>query len=448
MQENRARGGLARLPARLASGLLCAVVVLTAATVLAAHASSGDPSGSGRPATADPTDAPCVLERTVPECRTATTVSGHAFRYAVLRSVTPGAPTLLLDVGGPGASLFGAHWPGDVRPALPTTIRDVNLVMVEEPWVTADVPTACQDSLSGYFRTAHAGRAGDAASLARACLGSAGKARYGWSAESYRESVQEVLRREHLTLDGFLGASFASRRLGYLAPVPLRFAAIVGPAPLEMAAGRFLAERHDALVRLLATECGGCRPLDVVGAAAAAFDRAPATVSGRSVPVTGADVGAAVVALAYQPDDVRRTAWAALREPARNAALLGQLADTVWGRYDVDDVSSSWLAYLSEVCHAYPGWPATVAPNADPVERFLYTYHAPCAAAGDAYPATTARAARRICVVGSATDPVTPVSFAESWRKFPNVTLAIVDEPGHGSLRALAACAATFSAGR
>ena len=407
-----------------------------------------------------PTDAPasdksqptrtCVLQRQIGECRTIVLGSGATVRYALLRTVPATAATVTVDMGGPGLSLFGDHWPAGIRQAMPASMSGDNLLLLEEPWVTRPYEGPCRDSARAYFTAVHSAQTPDARTVGTACGLDARGSGWGWSPALYDEALRTIGTDENISLEGFLGTSFGAQRLLYMSKQP-QWTVLISPAPKSVDAGAYLGARHDAALSGLTARCSACAkgrvPLSALRTAARSLDAQPAVVPSRSVPVTGADVGAAVVALTYQADDMVPKFWTALEKPAEHAKLIGALADTVWSRFGVDDVSPAWLAYLSEVCAAFPGWDRALSgmDPTDPVAYALAAYHGPCRSVPAAAPPVRVQYSARFCVVATAGDTVTPQSFTGTWRDVPH--LKVVEKPGtqHASYAQASECFSDWS---
>jgi hypothetical protein len=272
---------------------------------------------------------------------------------------------------------------------------------------------------------------------------------FGWTPDAYDEAVTAISRTERLDLDGFIGSSFAARRLTYLHDSAPAWAALVNPAPLRETGQAYLAGRKQAATAGLASRCPGCPSvsgtLSRIGRAARDLNAQPQAVDGRSVPLTGVDLGAAVLAAAYRPaSEVHGAVQALLTvgRPKSNSAI-GLAADSVWTRYGVDSISPGYLAYLSEVCPTYPG-AGHPLPAADPVSGFLSAFHAPCASADQAAVEryrSHLNGRTRICVTSITHDPVTTPDAASTWRGQPATTV-LAPTPGtdHSSWSGLARC--------
>jgi hypothetical protein len=360
------------------------------------------------------------------ECRSVTLASGRQVRYAILRP-TEAAPkstaAVVADLGGPGISLFGMHWPGDaLRQQLPKQLRAAPLLLIEEPWVTATYSSECKAAVTSLFRSVHVLAASDAA-VSTSCRLYDRDQPWGWTPETFAEAVRVVLATEGLTLDGYLGLSFGGRRLTYLRDPAPNWAILVNPAPLDLPAPEYLSGRVSALWRSVESNCPQCPSRQagtrLIEQASKSLTAAQPAVPGRSVPLAGGDVAAATLSLSYRDTAVMRSFFTAVSKPAKEAdrELVGRLADGVWSRYGTDEISPAVLAYWAEVCPSYPGWPVT--PPTDTLGTFLTEWHGPCTA-------LTPEARQRwtlglnsevaTCVSMLADDPVVPVQSVRTWR--------------------------------
>lgn len=361
------------------------------------------------------------------ECRSVTLASGRQVRYAILRPTTTAPQStgvVVADLGGPGISLFGMHWPGDaLRQQLPKKLQAVPLLLIEEPWVTATYSPECKAAVTSLFRSVHVLATSDAA-VSTSCRLYDHDQPWGWTPESFAEAVKAILNTEGLTLDGYLGLSFGGRRLTYLRDPAPKWAILVNPAPLDLPAPEYLSGRVSALWRSVESNCPQCPGRQagtrLIEQASKSLSAVQPAVPGRSVPLAGGDVAAAALSLSYRDTAVRRAFFTALSAPAKNAdrELVGRLADGVWSRYGTDEISPAVLAYWAEVCPSYPGWPVT--PPTDTLGTFLTEWHGPCTA-------LTPQARQRwtlglnskvaTCVSMLADDPVVPVQSVQTWRK-------------------------------
>lgn len=360
------------------------------------------------------------------ECRSVTLASGRQVRYAVLRPTAANPQStgaVVADLGGPGISLFGRQWPGDaLRQQLPKQLQAAPLLLIEEPWVTATYPSDCKAAVTSLFRSVHVLATSDAA-VSASCKLYDHNQPWGWTPETFAEAVKVILASEGLTLDGYLGLSFGGRRLTYLREPAPKWAILVNPAPLDLAAPEYLSGRVSALWRSVESNCPQCPRRQagtrLIEQASKSLSAAQPAVPDRSVPLAGGDVAAATLALSYQSTAVKRAFFTALSTPAKEASrkLVGRLADGVWSRYGTDEISPAVLAYWAEVCPSYPGW--SVTPPTDTLGTFLTEWHGPCTT-------LTPQARQRwtlglnskvaTCVSMLADDPVVPVQSVRTWR--------------------------------
>jgi hypothetical protein len=390
-------------------------------------------------------------------CRQLTDPGAGPVRYALLGPArSTGDPVVLVDLGGPGISLFGRHWPDGLAAELGPRYAGLRLAVLEEPWVRHDQSDACRRVSARFLtgmRTAPVGGPFEPpASVAAAggeLTGVCGTG-WGWTPQRFAAAVRAVERAERVHITGYVGVSFGARRLGYLESVP-GWAVLADPAPRTMTAAEYLDARHDAALAALARRCPECGSGPALtarlDALARTLDAHPVPVRARSVPLTGPDLGAALLSLAYQPDPVARRAGRALTSAVGTEdRLLGTLADLVWNRYGTMDLSPAYLAYAEETCPSLAGWRRALArPAPDPVAAVLARIHAPCLAArAPAVPPVPVPA--DTCVSNAAEDGVAPSSFADTWR---DVSLRITRPGGgHGDGSGIAACLDALSARR
>lgn len=192
---------------RLAVPLLAANLALTACV-------AGVPTESGPTKQQHAVEVPCergdVVERGV-ECRSVT-VDDQDYRYGVFGQAGDPSHVVLVDLGGPGRtlftstepSLFSQKWTGDE-----------GLLFLEEPWVTAEETSGCRGARRAFYRSlfgeaeGHADKAGELVS--RCHLGN--QSTWGWSPGRYRKVVSKVLASEGFQLRGVVGHSFGALRV-------------------------------------------------------------------------------------------------------------------------------------------------------------------------------------------------------------------------------------------
>jgi hypothetical protein len=367
--------------------VLVAVSVITAVGVYAIR-----PSSVQIPRSAPP-EALCESVQAREPCRELT-YAGRGWRYTLLRAAIPTDRTAIVDFGGPGLALLGGSYRlGQLRTTYPALV-DHNLLVLEEPWVLNHTPTGCDEALSAAYLAVRGGSAAAAGrTLRERCRLDEGGLAWGFDASTYRGLVAAIATREQLTVQGFVGHSWASVRLAYLGPGAVSWAVLSRPFPVGVAADNVIAARA-ALIE--ATFLGG------------APYQADIAVGGRSLPVSAFDVASAKVALFFRGDeDIRRTVsqWREVVDPT----LAGNLSDEFWMRYGQASVSPAMLAHVQETCR-------TVGPLGEPADAFdsstvtgvLSAAFRLCGPRGPRLPLALDLAGTRTCLVSSAGDTVTP----------------------------------------
>jgi hypothetical protein len=439
------------------AGLLFGAVLLIVAALVSCQ--GGD---SRSPGTRASRPERCVGQGVPSYCRQLR-VGDQVVRYALLpgaRSTSNAA--FLVDLGGPGYSALGMNvLPQFRRAELPSWMRRLTLVSLEEPWVTAPRSRECRSASIGFYKRARQVLSADdqgghvtadvaemrpyAQRLVRTC--GLGKGMWGWMPTKFDEAVKAITSSERLKLDGAIGVSFGAVRTKYASGEIRRWVVLESPAPIDVTAKGFI----DGLIRGATSRLQTHSRNDYatlrrrLGSVAASLNAHSRIGADRSIPTTAADLGPAIVALArLSNDDFKRYAPAVLsKEPS--ASVIGELSDRTWGRFGVSDVSPSLLAYLDEACPRYPAWRSALkTANGSPLAAFLTVYHTPCMAIEQSVKSVEAQTARfRVgasCIVASTDDPVTPFSYARAWsRRLPHSTLVPVSSTEHGSLN-LARC--------
>lgn len=309
-------------------------------------------------------------------------VAGSTYRYALQRSGTTQA-TIVVDPGGPGMSALARDGVRAVAAAyLGGLAASHNVLVVEEPWVTAPDDEPCRDAAAafhGSFQADAAARTTAAATVRERC-GLATPGRYGFAAHRYAELLREIARRERLTFTGFVGASFGAARLDYALSGGVRFqwATLVRPFPVRAT----LRQLHDA--RAAAVDAS----YPAVAIPRPAADTAP----------TSADVVAA------------RTAAGQSGVAPRTAADITDRARRFWQSFGTDTISLSLLAYWDEICRRGADDAAAWDGSTDDTRGFLASFHAPCAGLASAQPTAdvTQSTWPRLCIVNGRYDTVTP----------------------------------------
>ena len=385
----------------------------------------------------------------------AITVDGGPQRFAVV----PGeggdaAEVVVVDLGGPGRSLFGTD---DLLAFAAAWGTRRTLLFLEEPWSTTVLTPDCRDALSRTY-VAWKSNTAVASDLASSCPG-----RWGWDPASYSDAAGAVLDAVRADLPqakvvGTVGISQGAQRTSWLwDDMHPDWAVVVSPSPRTETAAAFLERRTAAVVNSWIDQCPGCGDADgiddFVATARGRWASAPITVDGRSVPVDGLDAVAAMVAGSYGPDANRLSLAAALDTPSREAASqLGALSDALLMRYGVEDMASGQLAYFQELCPLYPGWEEVSAQDSE-IARFFGKVHEPCGQFATESPRTipfdpsSTPAAK--CLASTADDGVTGQESTEEWALILGSDTVRIDQTvgQHGSLDLAAACASALNVG-
>lgn len=367
--------------------------------------SSEQPAGKG-----------CSDSPSLPEDRCSSVhVDGRLVRYRLLPAGTPTDQTLLVDVGGPGASvLAGGYDPVSLRRALGD--ETMNLLLIEEPWVTRTPTQECREALRAFYRSLArpvAGNvSGDPAPAEKCSVGSSPRL-WGFSAETLVDGVRAIETAERVRVRAFLGFSFGSVRLTYLKPLDLMWAVLVDPFPLEVPGSR-INDGRQAWIGKVAERFGS---------------------SGGRVPESADAFSyySALVELGYLNAEQLDLHGAAVVR-GRDSELIGQLSTRLWQTYGDDDLSPAFLAMLDEVCPVTT-WPrSSTADQVSSVRGVLDAAVRPCHGGGDRV-ARVAELPSHGCAVITVADSVTPgVLAAESLAG--RVGWSVISVPpsaGHGS---------------
>lgn len=362
----------------VAAAAATAAVLVRAPTVAVSPNSSPSATGEVGCRTSVPSREPQL-------CRTVL-VGGSTYRYAVL--ALPGAAAreiIILDPGGPGISSLATNGIGGMLGSL--GIADlpdgVAFVLVEEPWVTAPVPTGSCAAASSRFLSAVA--TGPLLSSTVATLKAhCSQTEYGWSPARYRTTIAAISQQLRMPVTGFAGASFAAYRLAWLlddARFPITRAALANPLLPELAVVEVL--RHQA---------------DMVTASAQA-----------TAPTPGTEVapGIALAAAASRLPATIRDSHHATR--GLRPEQLEQQADAYIGRYGENQLSIARLAYYQELCaagFALPGTPSWDGSGSNPYD-FLAALHGGCPMQLDSRPMLLSTRAK-LCLSVSSSDAVIP----------------------------------------
>lgn len=424
--------------------MLAMIVTLVVCALLTSCKGGPDQEASAAP----PKKGTCEVKQGLRagKCRTVRLSDGTTVRYALIRSGAATERTTLVDLGGPGVSLFGAQWPTGLPAALPANLRSTNVLLIEEPWVTARYGENCRNETSTAFKNARLDQTSDADTLVAEC--GLNQGHWGWAPPEYRKSVAAIAAKENLVIEAFVGASFAARRLSYLG-AKFETSLLVDPAPPgTYSASRYLADRRIAAFERIRTyACRGCSNETIARVlleAKTKLQTVPVKVTGRSVEVGPSDVGAAAIAAGYQNSATVMAIWDAFKRPTgAKAGLIGRLSDSAWGRVGVEDLSPGWLAYLSEVCPAMNNWGAALDSDGgdDPALEFLRERHAPCAGvAARSQSSVEIAEGGTACVVFSKSDGVIAARAMKPWRVLPRVKVIDVASSQHGDLQSLDRC--------
>jgi hypothetical protein len=387
-------------------------------------------------------------------CR-AIDVDGRTHRYAVVPGEgSHAAEIVLVDLGGPGRSLFGGN---DLIAFGAAWGAERTLVFLEEPWSTESVSGGCQDTLSRTYVAWRASLAGPD-DLASSCPGL-----WGWDATHYAEVAAAVVKaieanQPDARVVGTVGISQGAQRTSWLWPaMQPAWAVIVSPSPRTRTAVEFIERRSATVLDSWIGHCPGCVDATAVDAFATAAESrwaaAPMTVDGRSVPVGGLDAIAAVVAASYGPSEARQSLADTLVSPtAEGAAEVGALSDALLMRYGVNDMAAGQLAYFQELCPLYPGWTET-GTTVGAVQGFFAQVHRPCsqfdgATTGDGGgdPPTAPAVA---CIASTSDDGVTGKASTDEWAEVLGEGALRVDvaQGQHAALDLAAACASALKVG-
>lgn len=282
------------------------------------------------------------------------------------------------------------------------------MLVLEEPWVTRDVPAGCDHALTAFYqelRTApgHA----SAATIIRECQLDSSQALWGFERDEFESVLASIERQENLDIVAFAGASFGAVRWAYTDVERYEWTVLVRPFPIGVS-GQVLIETRASLIdeyypynfpELMAV--GG--PLGARSVPLREFD----AVSGR--------IFAGVLG----------------RSPA-SSAEVGEFSDRFWQRYSDWKISSALLAYWDEVCTSAADWPTGAwTGEAEDTYGFLAAFHAPCAELAGP-PVRLPLRGRNVCIVVSDRDSVTPGSLAAD--AFARLGATIIRSAGIGHL--------------
>lgn len=350
-------------------------------------------------------------------------VEGKPYRYGFKpASGEPTASTIVVDMGGPGVSPLAREGLGRIIGGLdPSLVKSNNVVLVEEPWVTAEMSDGCDNALSDFHTNLRSVSATtELGDLLARCDLDADEARWGFGRDAFGDVLTAIERKHDIRVTGFIGASFGSVRWATSNPDRYEWVVILRPFPVG-ATGAELLEARAAVID--------------EAAPVSAYPTVPpegTALPSRSAPVSPLDVVSARVAAG-------RSA-----EPPQDLAGVAHLSDGFWQRYGRDSLSPALLAYWQEVCAATGPWGAsTWDGTAEDVNGFLASFHAPCNGMKvDAMPEPTPSSVdpERTCVVVSDLDSVTPAALSRPI--FERLGTHVVESgvAAHESLDGLEAC--------
>ena len=326
--------------------------------------------------------------RSTPACQDAVAdgcqeiaVAGKKYRYYLSGPAGTAGAALLVDLGGPGVSL-GAVLPPNYqetfRKDLGAVAGDKPLLLIEEPWVSADADAACTDSAGRFYSWMRQNWARPAAGAVPPVQCPWDQGTYGWN-----RSIDDLVTRATL----------------------VRPAAAPGTPGAEVTAARTA-----QVWKSLTARCEGCTAADVADVAARTVTgSAEATLPTRSVPVTGFDVASALVAAGISTNDEPDLAWKA-KTGTVDMTAAATLSDALWLRIGEESVSPGLIAYMDEYCQAYPADPTPA--TRDPVRTILA---APIRCAPDRL--RVVRAGQPVdCLIIGSDDASAPAALARTWR--------------------------------
>jgi hypothetical protein len=331
----------------------------------------------------------CKAMETREACREIV-VDGIVRRYALIAASKPTKAAVIVDFGGPGQSILMTNQLTGLRANEPV-LEAFNLIVLEEPWVTANLAAECTTAMGAFYLSLRADptRSPEGAGrVAKSCDLNDGVYRFGFSPGSYRALVDSILDREGLTLKGFIGHSWGSVRLSYLHGKELAWTILVRPFPVGVDASTLVTARVEAL--------------DSIGTPPMVTSQ---TLPARSVPVTTFDSLTAWVALGYTDDALYVLHRQRLRA-GTDVALIAEMSDNYWGRYGQNAISPAFLAQAEETCATVGGWGEPMLAEAS-IRGILSATFLPCAVTSKPGVAAWPNAART-CIVTSPTAVVTP----------------------------------------
>lgn len=294
-------------------------------------------------------------------------ISRKRIRYLLFRASPSTPDTMIYDLGGPGLSNLSRISADYDQAATAASARHLNLLVIDEPWVTAPYIDACRKALSVYLQNSSSRYPKSAAlsvitTVQKNCL--ADNTAGTFTAASYRAAVAGIENRESLKVERLEGYSFASVRAAYLGSThPDLIAAVSTPFPVGASAADF----YSAVLRSNSSKAASTGRWDIDSAAA--YYQATGT-SRKDVDV---------------PTAAR--AW--------------------WQADGEGTVSLSRVGYYSETCTALKDWPGLLASWQNGQSR-LAPYASVHAVCSKAHAASDLKLPQKTCFAVLKSDANTP----------------------------------------
>ncbi|MER7280615.1 hypothetical protein ABT369_39860 [Dactylosporangium sp. NPDC000244] len=411
-----------------------AVAAIVGASMLLSSPTSGHETAPSPSSETAASGARCDDVATREECRDIV-VNGRNLRYTLTKAPTPTTRTVIADFGGPGLSVLGDGYLLTFLAQHPDVASKYNFVAVEEPWFTRDPSPDCRTRLTAFYRssrTAAPDTQANAQALRTSCgLTAAGNYQWGFDRQTYRDLLTAIQAQNGLHYTGFIGQSFGSVRLGYLAGTDLitklDWIALSHPFPVGVTGEELVRSRAKATAALVDQLTAGPATLPA------------AETPSRALPVTRFDELSAAIELGYLPSVEQDSAAAGIAGSQR-PALVARLSDQLWQRYGDDAISPAYLAQLDELCTAVPV--SSSAGVTESLDGVLNAALLPCRG-------IAARPADRLhlgsvstCIAVSTADTVAPVDLAERTLRGISDQLRWIkiDDRSHRSGDGLAQC--------
>ncbi|HBX76489.1 MAG TPA: hypothetical protein DEG43_02475 [Acidimicrobiaceae bacterium] len=334
-------------------------------------------------------------------------------RYALLRATPPTTETVLIDLGGPGLSVLSGQF-GLERLAAEQreTLGGRNALVVEEPWVTAQVPDGCAAALDD-FGGGLLGATPGSTDLGPCFISAGGEQpRFGFDPVTYRNLVARIEDVEGVEVTGSIAVSFGIARVSYLGNRSWTDSVLWKPYPLG--------EPLDAMLSARAETIRGW--LDAIGVE-------PSTMTFEQA--------SALVALSYRGEHgFKELAGRLIEAPSDN---LDRLFRETWSLYGDHRVSPAFLAYLEETCNLGGDAGTPGESGGDAIAQVFAVTRRACGAVPrwGKWAGPQALASEGWCFVVSDGDAVSPPAMAqEAFGREPTITLganeAHIDTGGLG----------------